>query len=725
MDEEQKEKAVKAIFESCDKECEQKRRFLAPFWKRAEYYWNNIHDIFWDPISWDWKTFENQNEDEGFSELLDSNKTISTYRAYGESIVSAATIGNLSIRFFPENADDPQDIDKARIYSDLGDYIQRMNNIKNLRRKAFVIRWNQGLVGIHTYFKRDKNLYGVRKKPRIEITNTINSTMTCPSCGFNETKQLTEPEDMIEDTVSEKMCPQCQSHDVEYNDTIEMNPEVNGEEEEEKGMAVLDIHSPLELKVPHYAANPSQINYVILSTEMHFSEAISLYPEYADKIVEGDVDSIESIERSQADYDIDSVAPTNQVTIQRHWVKPCMYNIIPKNDEATLKALKKEYPDGYEAVFVGKNNNFLKCKPVKIDDHWTFLESPTDTHVYYKALGDAMVPIQDIEDDLVYLTLDTIRHSIGETFYDADLIDKKRYGNQMSKPGSLTPVKSRNRPISDYFYTTKNASLSREVSEFAEYLRDKGQLVVGAFPSIYGGQFETGSKTLGVYQESRTQALQRVAIPSDGIDDMLAKAIFKAVKLYEQNMSGDESYSVEEGNAFKNIALRKPLGGNVDRVEVVKSEQFPTTWEQKRGFIMELLGMNLDPINAAIFSPENIGMMSKIVGIPELTIPGEADRNKQLMEIQELLKSAPETNPETGEQRSSVPPDVDIDNHSIHAGVGIFWAISPEGLRTRKTNPEGYSNVIAHIREHKMIEMASQQQVPMEEPSGNNQGAVG
>lgn len=715
MEESYKE-SVKTIFESCDKECEQKRRYLAPFWKRAEYYWNNIHDIFWDAVSWDWRTFENQNEDEGFQELLDSNKTISTYRAYGESIVSAATIGNLSIRFFPENADDPNDIDKSRIYSDLGDYIQRMNNIKDLRRKAFVIRWNQGLVGIYTYFKQDKNLYGVRKKPKIEINNIINVDKNCSDCGYNESKQLIEPEEMIEDSVGEGVCPQCGSPNIYSNDEVETHPKINGEEEEEKGMAVLEMYPPLSLKVPHYAAHPSQVNYVILVTEMHFSEAIALYPEHAEFIKPGDIDSVESVERSQADYYNDALAQTNQVTIQRHWVKPCMYNIVNKEKAEGLKA---EYPDGYEAIFVGKSNILLECRPSKMDDCWTFLKSPTDTHIYCKALGDAMIPIQDIEDDLVYLTMDTIRHSIGETFIDSSLLNLKKYGQQMTKPGSLTPVNPKNRPIGDYFFTTKNASLSREVSELASYIQEKGQLVVGAFPSIYGGQFETGSKTLGVYQESRSQALQRVAIPADGIDDMIAEAIFKAVKIYEKNMTSDESYSVEEGNGFKNVLLRKPLGGNVDRVEVVKSDQFPTTWEQKRGFIMELLGMNLDPINAAIFAAENIGMMSKIVGIPELKIPGEADRNKQLSEIQELLSSTPITEPQMDPNlppnvMPSVMPDADVDNHSIHIGVAIAWAISPEGIRAKKQNPEGWENVIAHIKAHRMLEMAVQQ--PVSEP---------
>jgi hypothetical protein len=782
------EKSVKTIFDSCNKECDNKRRFLAPFWKRAEYYWNNIHDIYWDAVSWDWRTFEGDNQDEGFEELLDSNKTISTYRAYGESIVSAATIGKLSIRFFPEDAEDPLDIDKSRIYSDIGDYIQRMNNIIDLKRKAFVIRWNQGLVGAYTYFKRDKDEYGVRRKPKIVTEGSINVKNVCKECGYEEVeKELSDPMDMIADTVEgnqpdinsimneglpdinpmpspdmpqspipipgmdigmgmppspdmgmvsgmemgmkEGECPECGSM-MEKEDEIIEDSTQDGYEEEDKGMSVIELYPPLSIKIPHYATKPSQINYVILSSELHFSEVTALYPDDEEEISQGDVDSIEANERNQADYYGDSAVSENLVTLTRAWFKPCMYNIIAK-DKENLKQLKKKYPNGFKATLVGKDNRLLDCEPEKLDDHWTFLKSPTDTHIYAKALGDPMVPIQDIEDDLVFLTLDTIRHAVGETFINSDIINMKTLRSMKSMPGSYTPVTVKsNRPISDNFFTTKNASLSREVAELAQYMQEKGQLVVGAFPSIYGGQFETGSKTLGVYQESRTQALQRVAIPADCIDDMLAEAIFKAVKLYEINMSGDESYAVEEGGSYKNVNLRKPIGGNVSRVEVVKSEQFPTTWEQKRAFIMELLGMNLEPIQAAVFAPENVGMISKIVGIPELKVPGENDRNKQLHEIQELLMGEPipsqNTDPMTGMpavdpntgmpmMTSSVPIDNDVDNHSIHAGVITAFAVSPEGMRAKKVIPQGYENLMLHLREHKAAEaMIMQQQQPMQ-----------
>src|SRR5947209_18797133 len=91
-------------------------------------------------------------------------------------------MGNLSVRFFPANADDPADLDKSRNFSDIADYLQRVNNIRELRRKAFVIRWNQGLVGSYVYYERDGKKYGTYKKNVIGSTKSTVISKQCTEC---------------------------------------------------------------------------------------------------------------------------------------------------------------------------------------------------------------------------------------------------------------------------------------------------------------------------------------------------------------------------------------------------------------------------------------------------------------------------------------------------------------------------------------------------------------
>lgn len=707
-------KAAKTILDHCNTECDEKRKYMLPIWNRAEYYWNDIQDLFWNPIAEDWSTFDEEEGEDEFDAIKDSNKIINTYRAYGESVIAAATIGNLSIRFFPKNADNPLDLDKAHSFSEKSDYIQKENNIRELRRKAFTIRWNQGLVGSYVHFERNKNRFGTFKKDNVANKSVVTVNESCQNCGYKaEPKKYEDPEEIAGLTLAEpSICPECIEEPVpmQSEQSLENIPYVSSTDEIDRGCAVIDLFDPLHMKVPFYATKRSEIDYVIVEREVHYSKARSWYPDFAEQINPGNTNATESESRKQAD-NYGTLSSRNLVTITYIWVKPSLYNIVEDSKEA--KKILKMYPDGKFSTFIN-GQLMVDCQNEDMDKVWTFVESALDTHVYIRALGNAMIPIQDMENDMIFLTVDTIKHAIGETFYDERIIDANRYRESQTKPGSMYPVMNKrgNVPISEYFYSTKNASLSREVDTFQERLRTSGQLVTGAFPSIYGGALEGGSKTLGVYQESRAQALQRVSIPTNNVDDFLAETIRKATELYDANMEDEENYTAENGSGFKNITMRKSApGAQVSRVEVVKSEQFPTTWEQKRAFVMELIDKQLDPINSTIFSSDNIGFISRIVGIPELKVPGEADRDKQLHEIQELLKAEPimpeegQTIPE-GQQpqiQSTVAVDPDVDNHSVHIGTIISWAVSVEGIRTKKENPGGYANVIAHMTEHKMM----------------------
>jgi len=765
--------ASKVIFDHANKECDEKRKFMIPIWKRAEYYWNDIQDLFYNADKSDWSTFDEDNDEDEMDAIKDSNKIINTYRAEGESIIAAATMGNLSLRFFPENADNPIDLDKAKSFSDKSDYVQRVNNIKELRRKAFTIRWNQGLVASYTYFKKDKKRFGTISKDVIGVKKQTYIDKKCEQCGEtiqgeaidnpedlankmmgqmqpplqNElpidpnAEEQTEPIDNLLEESQEETCPECGSPLTSQEPRTEDIPYKIGEEKKDRGCSTIELYSPLQFKIPHYATKVSDINYILLEGEIHYATARSLYPDYADQIQPNDIDSVESPHRTQAD-NYSSVASNSLVTISRFWCKPDMYNVLGEEKDYNAAKMLKQYPDGKFATFIN-GNLMVDCKNEDMDEHWTFVESALDSHVYIRALGNARIPIQDMENDLVFITMDTIRHAIGETFYDSRVIDRRAYRERMTKPGDMTPVNVSmlsGRSIQDCFYSTKNANLSREVDSFQGYLERKGQFISGALPSLFGGMFEQGSKTLGVYESSKNQALQRVSIPANGIDDFLATTVHKATELYDRNMEGDEVYSVEAGNSYNNVTLRKSApGAKIATVKAVKSEQFPTTWEQKRAFVMEMLDKQLDPINAAIFGVDNLGSLDSLIGIPELKIPGVADRNKQLHEINDLLKAEPQPDPNIGPpvqdpmadpslplpQAPLIPtimPDQDVDNHNIHIQTIISWAVSPEGMREKVNNPGGYTNVIMHLIQHKNLAAAMMATPEQEAEVAKNEG---
>lgn len=722
--------AAGVLRETLEKDCDEKRKWMMPFWKRAEYYWNDIQDLWYDPMINDLRTVESTVENE-VEAMLEANKIVQVYRPYGESIIAAATSGNLSFKFYPHNADAALDIDKALSFNDKATYVQLHNNITGLRRRAFTTRWLQGLVGSYCYFKTDKQKYGSQEIDELgeKASTTVTRTCANPECKERIDQQVYDtPEELAEDQAASPIsCPNCGGSDIKTEDVTDTTPVSLGKKDVAKGCTIIDVFSPIEMIVPFYAKKPEDIDYVVVKSELHYAKARSLYPDYAANIQAGQIEQVEGIERAQSDtYTV--IPSKDLVTITRLFCKPNQYYILFDPQKTEFDQLNVKYPDGLFATFI--NTVLVDCQNQDFDAHWTFLDSPLDSHVHCRPLGNAVIPIQDMENDLAYLTLDTIKHAVGETFYDQRLINSEAYKRVRSRAGNMVPINNPmpSKSIGEFFYSTKNATLSQEVDRFSERLEAKGQLASGAFPSVFGGQFSEGSKTLGVYEQSRNAALQRTSMPASDIDMFLAKSVYKATEIYDKNMMTDETYSAENGDSYKNITMRKsPKEAKIGRVEVMKSEQFPMTFEQQRAFIMELFGLSIEPINSALLSTQNLGIMDKVISIPGLKVPGLADKNKQLGQIEELLKGKPIIEPlmpgaDPAMQPPPMPsvlPDKEIDNHDVCIATIIEWAVSPIGIRTKKMNPEGYSNVIAQLMLRKMFAMEMQQST--EKPPGEEE----
>ncbi len=114
-------------------------------------------------------------------------------------------------------------------------------------------------------------------------------------------------------------------------------------------------------------------------------------------------------------------------------------------------------------------------------------------------------------------------------------------------------------------------------------------------------------------------------------------------------------------------------------------------------------------------------------------MPGAADRQKQYEEIVELINSPPippdpqevqqyqqvaaqsqqrgQPPPPPPQEKSSVEIDPDVDNHQIEAAICKSWLISAAGQLAKKENPDGYKNVLLHMKAHlAIVQQAAQAQ---------------
>jgi hypothetical protein len=202
------------------------------------------------------------------------------------------------------------------------------------------------------------------------------------------------------------------------------------------------------------------------------------------------------------------------------------------------------------------------------------------------------------------------------------------------------------------------------------------------------------------------------------VQEWWAKAIGKAVKSFADNMREDEKSVQAKGSTFINVWIRKAeISGTVGDVEPEVSEAFPVSWSQKRDVIMNLMQMKDPAVTAVVTHPENAGLIATIIGVPELYIPGDDDRTKQLMEIAELVMAEPQMGPPdpmTGQPGmiSTVPITPDLDNNQIESEICKAWLISEVGQDAKKNNPGGYANILAHKKEHDAV-LAQQAQAQM------------
>ncbi len=82
------------------------------------------------------------------------------------------------------------------------------------------------------------------------------------------------------------------------------------------------------------------------------------------------------------------------------------------------------------------------------------------------------------------------------------------------------------------------------------------------------------------------------------------------------------------------------LKGNIQAYPE-SDETFPRLKSQQRSVVQQLMASSDPLIQQALADPANIGFIKGVLGLADLVVPGEDSRNKQLREIDTLLKSAP------------------------------------------------------------------------------------
>lgn len=698
LTEDQKNRII-SICRKLDQNDQPERQRWLPIWKKLEFLWQGWQKTTWDPIARDWRTpYDLLNM--GRFDLVapeDLYRTVNVYRSQGESIIAALSAALPNIRYFPDDADNPDDITTARAYSKISEKINLENDSPLTFIHALFTLFNQSFVGFYNYYVRDEK-YGTAKIPQMGMEEQDVVEQYCPSCGMESQTEL---------------CENCGS-ETEVNQRTEYVPAINGYNEIHKGCEVIEAWGPLNLKILHGIKKQSDTPYVRLETDCHVTILSSIYPKVKEQLQK-------TAPQDPNRFDRTSVFNPDLHTVIREWLRPCNFE---DEENADLKAL---FPEGGYFVIID-DLVLVESLPEKLDDCWTLTENPLARLIHADPMGLQVSHVQEMINELVDLTMQTIEQGVDQVFADPRVLDFTQYGQSEVKPGTVYPAKAlAGKSLGESFFTLKAATLGQGIDRFMVQLDQYAQLVSGAFPSIYGGAIQGGSNTYKEYEASKNQALQRLSLTWRMLNQTWARVMRKSIESYRSNLVEDEKFVKKFGNSYVSVHIKKAeLTGKVGRVSAEVTDQLPISWTQRRGVVLELIQMQLPQLIATFFHPENVTMMKDLFGLEDLYIPGEDDRIRQLFDILEMLNSPPMEipgafDPITGEPgppqfQSTKPPNPDLDDNEVRIQVLKAWLLSEVGEDEKITNPPGYENVMANLRERVQLQQQQMMQQMMMGP---------
>lgn len=715
LDQDELNDLLLALLLNYDRDDEITRDAQLRLWVRNDLFIKGITNVYYSTISRDYRSLADGPDESEYDDDLD-DKVVNLLKPYRESIVAALSVGLPVTRFYPEDADNADDILAAQTWTRAADLIRRKNKAKFLFIRALSIYWAEGFVAAYNYADTDSK-YGVQQVPRAPVDQTTyNHTAYCPDCAGPLAQGQSDqpfPPDQPGPTVA---CPDCAQN---VQTMVESEPTTtqvsDGFDSVPKTKECVEIYGGRHVQVAPYARNIQQTPYLILNEDFNINQMKEEHREFADKIsVGGDRMLYDRWARLGFRYRSDYA--TKIVTRRKAWFHPWAFHELGF-DNADL--LLQMFPDGICATFVG--DILVKIIAEKMEDHWTVATDPMEDYIHGEPPMNASVPIQEMYTEATQLTLETMRYSITETFIDSTILDLKKYALEEIKPGTITPVKAPlGGNVGASITSTKPATLSQEVNIFREKLQEDGQFTSGAFPSIYGGQIQTGSDTAAEYSMSRAQAMQRLQLFYQMMSFFWSDLEGKATRDFLANLRTDQSDVVSQGkSAFITVWIKQSeLTGAIGTIEPESSEQFPVSWAQKRDALYQLIQLNNDFLNEAIYHPENRSYVAEVLGLPDLYIPGDEDRVKQLHEILELIQGQPIPTGQVGPDGQpalmpSIPIDPGIDDDVVQIGVIKAWCISPVGIYVKQTNQMGMANVEAHMKMHMAHQAQMQQQQMM------------
>ena len=518
------------------------------------------------------------------------------------------------------------------------------------------------------------------------------------------------------------------------------------------GQEVISIVGGLELNTPVWANEMHEYPYLQWSMEVHRAKLKASYPLAADKIQMGGPQSADEVYARASRVAISQGLPTthpgdtlfNLITFSRTWIRPWAFYAI--EDKSVRDALLALFPDGCYVAFAG--DTYCEARNECMDDRWRVMHALPGDGQNRPSVGDSLVQIQERYNTLSNIQAETYEYGIPPIYADPQVLDFDALSNQTAEPAAHYPARSRpGQPLSAGFFQPAPAQVPPDlVRHQQELMGPVSQFLTGLFPAVFGGEMEN-VKTATGYAMARDQALGRLGLVWRRLKQFYSDVMLLSVDCFRKNRPEDAEIPIlGPGGEFESHWIRlADLKGNIQAYPE-SDETFPRLKSQQRAVVQQLMASSDPMIQQALADPANIGFVKGVLGLADLVVPGEDSRNKQLREIDMLLRGVPvvqaaqtsetpvahtsvcvglgsagegiehrmddaggvggveESKPKAHTLKcvplSSVSIDLLFDNHVVELEECQRWANSDAGQVARVENPAGFANVRAHAEEH-------------------------
>jgi hypothetical protein len=729
--------SLKKIVTGQEFESDTTRRAFVRKWMEAEEFWKGNQHLFWNEKAFRWYApFEYAVETNAQQEMPFYTYVTNVYQSYGLSVIAAMSQKLPKTQFLPVSAQSEIDLATAKAASDVCEYIEDRNELQMMAIREGYLLWTQGKVFSYIRYVVDED-YGVTQQPMIEnsMVELFPDRYVCDQCGA---ETPSEPQDGSGLASGIAPQPTCQECGAPLNDSQFMPAEngevpiVSGFQKVPNGMEKISLYGPLNVKVMPWANELRESGYLVLAEEVHKSAVMAAYESKADKIQSagtfagggGGSSTEDSFERTQrlrlseatSNIPITSAKPlSNVITYKRCWLRPWLF--MSENDKEIRKELFRRFPDGVMVSFAG--DVYLESRNEKLDEHWECADAMPGVGAYKEAIGGSTISLQKRINDVMNVEAEHVDFAAAPpVLTDSRFLNLNALRNKRMRPGSYHPVTTLSgagqRNLQDMMWQPK-ISIDSNIYAHGKELIELVQLTSGAFPAIFGGAMQN-VKTASGYAMARNQALGRLEMFWRSVKAFHARMMLKSVEIFRKNRTEDvERVIIGKSNDFssKYIHMSNLQGHITARAQV--DEDFPTSWQEVRQNITELMGIAPNWLGPLLAHPDNAPFVKRFLANSDLTIPVETQREKSYREIDWLLDGQPiqEIDPVTGmpKMMPSEMPEIDVDDHMVHIENIKQWAASDSGIQAKRENPMGYANVLAHLVAHKdmMKSLAAEQ----------------